>query len=56
MNDLELTETELKIIFLIRALRLFDSLEIKYAKQGELMWQCIKSDRGKFDFITKNVL
>lgn len=44
-----MTETEAKIIVLIRSMELFDKVEIKYSKQGELMWQLTKTHRGTYD-------
>lgn len=46
----DLNPTELKIIFMLRRLELFDKLEFKYSKQGELLWQLIKTDRGSYEF------
>lgn len=47
MNDL--TDVEIQIIYMIRKLELFDKLEIKYAKRGELQWQLVKSFRGEYN-------
>jgi hypothetical protein len=43
---LKLTDTEVKILELIRGMELFDSVEIKYSKQGELVWTLTKKSRG----------
>lgn len=49
INDPDsLTATERKILVLIRDMQLFDKVEIKYSKQGELMWQTIKTQRGTY--------
>jgi hypothetical protein len=45
-----ITDTEVKILYLIRRLKLFDSVEIKYSKQGELQWILTSKDKGVFDF------
>ena len=47
-EPLVLKDAEVKIIVMIRSLRLFDKMEIKYSKQGELNWQLTKSDRGVY--------
>lgn len=49
LNATKMTETEAKIIVLIRSMELFDKVEIKYSKQGELMWQLTKTHRGTYD-------
>lgn len=58
MNKLALNNdfspSEVQIIFLIRKLRLFDKVEIKYAKKGELMWQTTNTDRGCVPFDPEN--
>jgi hypothetical protein len=51
MNDLN--DAEVQIIFMIRALKLFDKLEIKYSKVGELDWQLTQSHRGKYEIDIK---
>lgn len=56
MNDLNLSDAEIKIVFLIRKMGLFDSIEIKCAKQGELMWIFTKKDSGKFEIEVRSVL
>lgn len=54
MNDL--SDAEVQIIYIIRNLKLFDKLEIKFAKQGELLWQLTTSSRGTFDIDNQNTL
>lgn len=51
LNDGELNDAERSIIFLIRNLDLFDSVEIKYAKRGELIWKLTKSSRGVYNLL-----
>jgi hypothetical protein len=53
MNDL--TDTEIKLLYVIRNLRLFDALEIKYAKRGELMWELTQKDRGTYQIVVDNL-
>lgn len=48
LNATKVTETEAKILALIRCMELFDKVEIKYSKQGELMWQLTKTHRGVY--------
>lgn len=51
MNKLplsDLSDCELQILAMIRGLKLFDRLEIKYSKQGELNWQLTESYRGVY--------
>ena len=43
-----MSDTESKILALIRSMDLFDKVEIKYSKQGELMWQITKTHRGSY--------
>jgi hypothetical protein len=54
MNDL--SDAEVQIIYIIRNLKLFDKMEIKFAKQGELLWQLTTSSRGTFDIDNQNTL
>ena len=49
-DQVQLTDTEIKLLFTLRHMKLFDKLEIKYAKQGEIMWQLIETHRGTYDF------
>lgn len=51
MNNL--TDTEVQIIFMLRKLKLFDKMEIKYSKQGELDWQLTECHRGKYQIDIK---
>jgi hypothetical protein len=44
----KLSDTETKILALIRGLELFDAVEIKYSKQGELVWTLTKKQRGTY--------
>lgn len=48
INGTKVSPTESKILALIRAMQLFDKVEIKYSKQGELMWQLTKTHRGTY--------
>lgn len=45
----ELTDAEIKVIYMIRKMGLFDVVEIKYAKRGELQWQLKKTERGSYE-------
>ena len=40
--------TEEKILQMIRSMDLFDKVEIKYSKQGELMWTLTRTNRGVY--------
>ena len=48
LNATKVNSTESKILALIRSMDLFDKVEIKYSKQGELMWQLTKTHRGTY--------
>ena len=48
LNATKVSDTESKILALIRSMELFDKVEIKYSKQGELMWQMTKTHRGTY--------
>lgn len=48
LNATKVSPTEEKILALIRSMALFDKVEIKYSKQGELMWQLTKTHRGTY--------
>lgn len=46
---LSVSQTEKNILDMIRSLDLFDSIEIKYSKQGELLWTLTKKQRGIYN-------
>lgn len=52
MNDLN--DVEIQLVFMIRNLKLFDKLEIKYSKQGELDWQLTECHRGRYEIDIKS--
>lgn len=46
-----LNDSEIQIIFMLRKLNLFDKLEIKYSKRGELQWQLTETNRGVYNIL-----
>lgn len=51
-----LTDTEIKLLMMVRGLRLFDMVEIKYSKLGEIQWTVTRKDRGTYEFPVDNQL
>lgn len=44
-----MSDTERRILEMIRSMELFDSVEIKYSKQGELLWTLTRKHRGTYE-------
>ncbi len=51
LNSKDLNDAEIKIIFMLRNMELFDKIEIKYSKRGELQWQLVKTNRGVYNLL-----
>lgn len=49
----DLNDVEIQIIYMIRTMKLFDKVEIKYSKAGQLDWQLTQCHRGSYEIDIK---
>ena len=54
LNSTELTESEIGILSMVRTMQLYDKVEIKYSKRGEIQWQLTQSKRGVYNILDQD--